>query len=41
MEEKKAALRAEDMTKGVYIPIGNLPHLEPQLAANSPQTAAI
>lgn len=31
MEEKKAAIRAEDMEKGVFIPVENLPMLEPQI----------
>ena len=39
MEEKKAALRAEDMAKGVYILSSSLPHLEPQKAVNSTRTA--
>ncbi len=33
MEEKKAALRAEDMAKGVYLLTSNLPQSEPQRAA--------
>ncbi len=30
IEEKKAAIRAEDMEKGVFIPAGNLPKNEPK-----------
>ncbi|MDD3339492.1 MAG: recombinase family protein [Lachnospiraceae bacterium] len=33
MEEKKAALRAEDMAKGVYLLTSSLPQSEPQRAA--------
>lgn len=32
MEEAKAAIRAEDMAKGVFIPAGQLPKQEPQKA---------
>jgi len=32
IEAKKAAIRAEDMEKGVFIPASNLPKKEPQKA---------
>jgi hypothetical protein len=38
MDAKKNALRAEDIQKGVFVPVGNLPKKEPVRAAL--QTAA-
>ena len=35
MEAKKTAIRAEDMAKGVFIPVGGLPKAEPQKGALS------
>ena len=35
MDAKKDAIRAEDMAKGVYTPVGKLPHQEPQRAAQT------
>ena len=32
MDAKKNALRAEDVAKGVFIPVSNMPKLEPQIA---------
>lgn len=32
IEEKKRAIRAEDMAKGIYIPVSNLPQSEPKRA---------
>jgi len=32
MDEKKNALRAEDMAKGVFIPVSHLPKKEPKIA---------
>ena len=40
IEEAKAAIRAEDMGKGIYIPVSQLPHQEPQ-RAELPASAAI
>ena len=31
----KAAIRAEDMAKGIYIPVGKLPRQEPQRVAQA------
>ena len=39
IEAKKAAIRAEDMAKGVFIPVSSLPRLEPQIAAAPPHAA--
>ena len=36
MEEEKTALRTEDMTKGMFIPVCNLPKAEPQKSTLSP-----
>lgn len=41
IDAEKAAIRAEDMTKGVFIPVGSLPLLEPQIAAISTRTATL
>lgn len=38
---QKAALQAEDMAKGVYIPVGSLPLREPQIAANAPNATTL
>ena len=38
MDAKKAAIRAEDVAKGVYIPVGKLPQQEPQKAAQARPT---
>ena len=35
MDAKKDAIRAEDMAKGVYSPVGKLPRPEPQRAAQT------
>ena len=35
MDVKKAAIRAEDMAKGIYTPVGKLPRQEPQRAAQT------
>ena len=35
MDAKKDAIRAEDMAKGVYTPVGKLPRKEPQRAAQA------
>ena len=40
IEAAKAAIRAEDMGKGIYIPVSQLPHQEPQ-RAELPTSAAI
>ena len=32
MDAKKNALRAEDIAKGVFIPVSNMPKLEPKIA---------
>jgi len=32
MDSKKNALRAEDMKKGVFTPVKNLPKFEPMIA---------
>jgi hypothetical protein len=32
MDAKKYALRAEDISKGVFVPVGNLPKKEPRKA---------
>ena len=39
MEEKLAALRAEDMANGVYTLSGDLPRLEPKIAGKGEKTA--
>ena len=39
IEAKKATIRAEDMAKGVFIPVNSLPRLEPQITAAPPQAA--
>lgn len=39
IEAKKAAIRAEDMAKGIFIPVSSLPSLEPQIAAAPPHAA--
>lgn len=41
IDAEKAALRAEDRARGVYIPVGNLPLREPQIAINSSRTATL
>ena len=33
IEAKKAAIRAEDIAKGVFVPVSNLHHREPQKGA--------
>lgn len=33
MDEKKNAIRAEDIARGVFIPVSNLPKREPQKGA--------
>ena len=38
MDAKKNALRAEDITKGVLIPVSNLPKKEPKKAVQSKAT---
>ena len=35
MDAKKDAIRAEDMAKGIYTPVGKLPRQEPQRAAQA------
>ena len=35
MDAKKAAIRAEDVAKGVYTPVGKLPRQEPQRAVQT------
>ena len=35
MDAKKDAIRAEDMAKGIYTPVGKLPRQEPQKAAQT------
>ena len=32
MDAKKNAIRAEDVARGVFIPVSNMPKLEPQIA---------
>lgn len=32
MDAKKNALRAEDVAKGVFVPVSSMPKLEPQIA---------
>lgn len=39
MEAKKATLRVEDMEKGVFIPISDLPQQQPQQATFTTRTA--
>lgn len=39
MEAKKATLRVEDMEKGVFIPISDLPQQQPQQATFTTHTA--
>jgi len=34
-DEKKAAIRAEDIAKGVFIPVSSLPQREPQKGAQT------
>lgn len=34
IDAKKAAIRAEDISKGVFIPVSHLPKAEPRIAAN-------
>ena len=41
IDAKKNALRAEDIAKGVFIPVGNLPKKEPKIAAISKATLPI
>ena len=38
IEAKKAAIRSEDMAKGVFVPVGNLPRSEPQKGAIQTRT---
>jgi hypothetical protein len=38
MDAKKNALRAEDVAKGVFVPVGNMPKKEPK-KANLPMAA--
>ena len=40
IEAEKAALRAEDMAKGVYAPASSLPRQEPQKAPATPRATA-
>ena len=40
IEARKAAVRAEDMAKGVYVPVGQMPKAEPR-KASQPAEAAI
>ena len=40
MKEKKTALRTEDITKGVFIPVSSLPKAEPQ-KATTPASIAV
>ncbi len=35
MDAKKDAIRAEDMAKGIYTPVGKLSRKEPQRAAQA------
>lgn len=35
MDARKNAIRAEDMSKGIYTPVGKLPRQEPQRAAQA------
>jgi hypothetical protein len=35
MDVKKNALRAEDISKGVFVPVSNLPNAEPKIAGRS------
>ena len=35
LDAKKNAIRAEDMAKGIYIPVGKLPRQEPQRAVQA------
>ena len=39
MEAAKAAIRAEDMEKGIFIPAGQLPRQEPRKATVSASAA--
>ena len=39
MEEAKEAIRAEDMARGVFIPVGQLPKQEPQKATAQTRAA--
>ena len=39
MEAAKAAIRAEDMEKGIFIPVSQLPRQEPRKATVSASTA--
>ena len=32
MDAKKNALRAEDVAKGVFVPVSSMPKLEPKIA---------
>ena len=41
IDVEKAAIRAEDMARGVYIPVSGLPFREPRIAVNSPRTATL
>lgn len=41
IEAKKAALRAEDMAKGVFDIAGNVPQQKPQKAAMPPRATAV
>ena len=38
LDAKKNAIRAEDMAKGIYTPVGKLPRQEPQRAAQATPT---
>lgn len=40
MEAQKAALRAEDMAKGVFIPVSNPPKVEPRKLVPATMTSA-
>ena len=35
MDAKKAVIRAEDIARGVFVPVSNLPHREPQKGAKT------
>jgi len=40
MDAKKNAIRAEDMTKGMFVPVSHLPKQEPRKAPQTPQNAS-
>ena len=39
MQAEKAALRAEDMAKGIFVHVSDLPKKEPKKAAAQPRAA--